>query len=944
APERPAAPERPTAPERPAAAPRPQAAPPNAPVRPPPRTRTEPLDDPYAEADLPILGQARPSLPTRGKSAAPRTQDLDLELDSHADVLDDLPALPAHLGTASKIPADAGLPALRRSAPAAGAPSFEFDMDLPAVPRPRRSSPAPVDDLPAVPNQRKGAPLAPDFDLPVLASDVGGLPSVQTRGVDLPSPVRASGSPRASDDLFEFDLPTPSADDTAGFDDDMPELALDAVLPSPAVGLPSPATGSNLPSVLDALPLVADPFPMTLDSLPRVADSLPTAVDAYPRVADAAPERSAPRGSFGDADAFSLDSVPPLSEGAGFGELELPLGSDPFAGPASTGDLRKAEGDGFREIPGPDFADVRPDDRGGAADEEFDPFAMESVAPKRPAPRAAAVERQAGGGVAFGEVNLGGDDAPAADVALDEVRPRQLSQTDEDMEFGAIPQEEPAVPQNAAPPAGSQVRMNVGVLPPEQRKKSKNAARIGLGLLVVMSVGGGALALVPDVGPFGYHFAVDTLKSGEYRAATERAVRESRKLLAQDTFAAATRGVESVEAARKQLPRVRPLAAYAAFTGFLSEMRFGSDSKTHARATVSLEGLSEAGEVEHLALAKAAREAVDGKPPMARRMLKTLVSKSRSNVDAWVTLAELELREGDAKAARAAWESAKKIEDSPRTSFGLARALLLAEDVDGAESLARAALAKAPDHTGAKLLLARVTWKRDASDETVKLVSGVVDAKPQMLSPQELVLAHTLLGNIYLARGRVGLAEAAFTAALKADPKAASALTGLGTTLYQSARYSEALARFEAAAQADPADLMAKIGIVKCRLVLERVKEGSELARTLRETHPKSADAALWHGRALEALGQREEAETAYRRAVELSPKDASRVEPYVALSMLLNQLGRLTEAQALLDQARKELPDSPAIHRAMGDVALAQGRYDDALTEYNLALKLDAT
>jgi tetratricopeptide (TPR) repeat protein len=90
-------------------------------------------------------------------------------------------------------------------------------------------------------------------------------------------------------------------------------------------------------------------------------------------------------------------------------------------------------------------------------------------------------------------------------------------------------------------------------------------------------------------------------------------------------------------------------------------------------------------------------------------------------------------------------------------------------------------------------------------------------------------------------------------------------------------------------------------------------------------------------------MGQREEAESAYRRAVELAPKDASRVEPYVALSMLLNQLGKLTEAQALLDHARAELPDSSAIHRAIGDVASAQGRYDDAIAEYNLALKLDA-
>lgn len=949
APARPVA-DRPAPPVRPAA-PRPQAAPPVAPARPPPRTRPEPPPhDPYAEAELPVLGQAAPRAPRvappkpiEARTHSPLEFELASEpppasspaLESSADSMDDLPALPLNLADAPRARDELDLPALPQRAPASGVAALDFDMDLPAVPRPKRASPAPVDDLPAVPKPRDAMPLATDVDLPELASGAAGLPAVPVRGADLPSVAASRGASGETTGSFELELPTPSAERSGGFDDaDMPVLSLDAVLPSP-VG------GSNLPSVLDALPLVADPLPTAVDALPRVADAMPTALDAFPLAVDGPPSRRAPSIDAEGADAFSLDSVPPLDDGTGFGELELPLGSDPFAGPASTGDLRKVD-PGGREFPEPDFAEGPPSgDPSSAAGGEFDAFALESTAPQRPQPRARAVERQTGGGVAFGEVNLGGDELPAADVALEDVRPHQVSHSDEDMEFGAIPQEE-AAPQNAVTAGASQVRMDVGVLPPEPARKSKKAARIGLGALVVVCVGGGALALVPDVGPFGYHLALDTLKSGEYREVTDRAVRDSRKLLAQDTFSAATRGVEQVEQLRKQFSRVRPLAAYAAFTGFLQELRFGPDSKAHARATVSLDSLAEAGEVEHLALAKAAREAVEGKPAVARRLLKALVANSRTNIDAWITLAELELKAGDAKAARTAWESAKKLEDSPRTSFGLARTLLLADDADGAEATARATLAKAPAHTGAKLLIARVAWERDATDETIQLVRGVVDAKPALLSPQELVLAHTLLGNIYLTRGRVGLAEAAFTTALKADPKAASALTGLGTALYQSARYSEALARFEAAAQADPQEVAAKIGMVKCRLVLERVKEASELAQTLREAHPKSAEAALWHGRALEALGQREEAESAYRRAVELAPKDASRVEPYVALSMLLNQLGKLAEAQALLDHARSELPDSPAIHRAMGDVALAQGRYDDALSEFNLALKLD--
>lgn len=888
-----APPQRPPPPPRlgrpaPNAPPQPNSAASTRQAPPPPPRRAAPapiVDDPYSEADLPTLGRS-----TGARESPPP---------------DDLP-----------VPRDASPPgsSFQRAA------SSDLELDLPAPVR--RSDPS--DDLPAVPSRSVEPRQAQyEVDLPTVGARPHPEPpfdlGLPTPSADLPSPVATSDIPLLSLDSV---LPTPAADLPAKLEPSQ-QLPVPKA-PEPALP-PVPRRQAELPSLGESLPLhavdlpdlapEATTLPELSDAFPVTAESLPTAAESLPRVA--ARESHEPL-SLPPENLLSLDTADEPREES-FGELELPLGSDPFASSAAA-----------------DLSSVPPMSYGQLHASQ--PPSAPNGPGRSSTPAAVPLQRQAGGGTSFGEVNLD-DNVAGADVALDDYRPPQVSVPDEEMEFGAIPQEE-ELDSRSVTAGASQVRMQVGGLPAEPPRRSRGL-KLALGALVVVCIGGGSLALVPDIGPFGYYVVTDALRSGEYHQLTERAIADSRKLLAQDTFPSAVQAVEQIEAARAGAPRVPALAAYSAFVAFARELRFGPDPEIHARAKVSLESLHQP-DVPHRGLAEAAREAVDGKPANARRALESLVARDRKHVDGWIILAELELAQENAKAAAAAWERASKLEDSARTRYGLARARLASGDLDAAEQLAREALTKEPNHAGAKLLVAQATSRRDSGDDTIALLKDIVAQRAGKLSPKELVTAHILLGNAYLARSRIGLAEAEFGAALKVNPRTAAALRGLGATLHAAARYSEALARYEAAVQADPNDMEAKIGVVQCKLVLERVKEAAALAETLRNTHPKSAVAALWHGRALEASGQREQAEAAYRVAVELSEKDESAVKPYVALSLLLNQLGKADEAQKLLDRARAELPKSPEIYKALGDVALAQGRYEQALAEYDQALALD--
>jgi len=454
-------------------------------------------------------------------------------------------------------------------------------------------------------------------------------------------------------------------------------------------------------------------------------------------------------------------------------------------------------------------------------------------------------------------------------------------------------------------------------------------------------LGGAALALVPSVGPFGAFFVLDHLKAGEYHSLVLATAKRADEALAQDTYPDAARAAQAAANAQANAPRAKGLAAFAAYVGFMSELRFGTDAATHARAAVLLNELTDESNVDMLDLARAAQAAADGQIAKARQLLGAAESHGK-NLDSALLRAELALRAKDAKSALSAWDAAKGYGETPRLQYGLARAKYAAGDEPGARTEAEAVLLKHPLHVGARVLVARLSYGSRANEaRALALLEGVIkDAKTA--SPDELVQAYTLLGNVHLGRSRISAAESAFGEALKINPKASRALVGLGDSLYRAGRYSEAQARFEAGAAADPDDLPAKIGVAKSKLALERIQEASTLLKKLRDAQPTSPLVGYWYGRVQEALGARDVAQAAYREVLKAAPSDPSSADVYIALALLLNQQGRPEDAQKTLDTAKELMPNVPGVWRALGDVAQSQGRYKEALGHFQRAASLD--
>jgi len=819
----------------------------------------------------------------------------------------DFPAVAGRVGGESDLPAVANV---RQPTSEIDLPSLDDGLDLPAV-----GGAVPLDaDLPAV-----GDPFGSDLPAPAGSVDLD-LPEVSgALGADLPM----VGGPLPSDlpvvGRSASDLPSPAG--SSGVDLPMVGGSSDGVgLPAPGASLPAVAGGIDLPSPGGAfdLPSVGGPglptnpkqsLGLPLPSLSPGAE-LPTPAENLPTLSEPPdPGMHSTGDQFGEV-AFGEvgGSAPPAALGA-FGEVDFPqadpadgLGADPFA------------------------ASVPPPPSGP-------PPGTESEAQE-------ALVRQAGGGVGYGEVNLGGGDE-TGEMPLDASEGEEELGDDDDMEFGAIPQEDGEA--ESGPDDGMHVRMAVGEriepVKPGRRKK-RRVLRVALFGLTAVVLGGAALALTP-YGPFGAWMALDLLYGAEHEKLLTETVTEARQLLAADTYPQAKQAVALSERARKQAARVEALKAYASFVAFVYELRFGEDMQTRATATENLAELQGDDGVPHLELARAAQEAVSGQLAKVDQKVANMARREPNNIDVRVLQGELMLRAQKPDEALAAWQAAEKIEKSARTAFGLARAYFAKGDAENAERHARETMKRNPAHVGARILMARVAWTlREDEPGATQLIDAVLKNSKQA-SPPELVDVRTLQGDVHLQRSRVSKAEEAFGEALKLDPKAAGALEGLGEALYQAGRYSEALARFEAGTKADPDDLDVKVGVAKTLLALERIEDAKPMLDKLAESHPKSMEVAYWHGEALVGVGKKGEAKKAFLRAIATGGDDPQVVHAYVSLARLLAGDGQPEEAQKKLDEAKSKLPSSPTLHKALGELALQQGRYEDAMAEFSIARKL---
>lgn len=921
------------------------------------KSETKPEAGPFASA----RGETQPSFqkvsPTRPNASAPTEAELPAVVTAKRAPIN-TPNLDEGLD----------LPAVIGSSKGSGVPSARPGADAPLSSRLHKPT---TPELPAVKvaqaQSTSGESSLFDLDLPAVFSERGAKPSPTSGaalggalGLPASTPAQANVSPSGAnafsqpDDVVDLDSEAleslaPSAPPKAATgkarsareEIDLPEL-------SSGVGLPEVA-GLDLPDVLGGTALPAVPSQLDDAGLGFGELDLPTLGGDIAAASRPLSDRAA---------AVEFGSKLPS-----FAPSEPPTGSVSSQPPSF-----RARQDSFGDFDGvPSFAPstAHPHVGNGALDDDLDgglldgesfslgderkstsEFGGETKSVSQP-PRSVAVTRAAV--QEYGQVNL--DAGPGAD--------------DDEMEFGGIPQADSEPPKGVpmdGPRLDAGAPMEPVVAPaaptrekpaktrPESPKKGSSARVLALSL-GLLGVGGGALALKPEIGPFGIYAAQDLFLRGEHQALQTRLGQGVETARSLDGYAASVAAVTALDAGRSEAKRFVPLKAETAAQALALALRFGGPTNLQSTGQVLINELVAAGaEPAEVRRAQVVDRVLKGEPNVGSE----LASLPR-NLFTLTVEGEHWLRVENAERAIASWTEAVNQKRCAWTVFGLARAHLVGNQLDKAAQAIPQVLELNPEHVGAKLAQVDAAIRGGVYDPAALASLQAVLGAPNSASPVELALAHTLRGEFDFGSGKTSTALEAFEEALRIAPGDVRALTSSANALFASGRHAAALARFQAAVTAMPDAIAPRVGVIRAQLALEQIDQAMVQIQTLRQAHPHDIEVAYLSGAATLHSGEPEIGRKVLEEAIALSKQAPSSrfalpafrkvaVEAYVALATSYTKAGEPQRATPILTQAATELPGSAALRVAIGDVAFGQGQFDKALAEYSEARTLSAS
>ena len=169
------------------------------------------------------------------------------------------------------------------------------------------------------------------------------------------------------------------------------------------------------------------------------------------------------------------------------------------------------------------------------------------------------------------------------------------------------------------------------------------------------------------------------------------------------------------------------------------------------------------------------------------------------------------------------------------------------------------------------------------------------------------------------------------------EPTSKDARMVLGTVYLRTNRPSDALAAFSSAVEADPSDVRALEGMAVAYLRLNKPLDALSALERAIDLSPNDAELLFNLGNAHKALGNLRAAEMSFAKAIEL---DNSHVIAHNNLGNVYLAMGDNAKAVQVFWRGLAVDPNYPSFHFNLGIAYEALGKPDDAITEYEAAVK----
>jgi Tfp pilus assembly protein PilF len=201
-----------------------------------------------------------------------------------------------------------------------------------------------------------------------------------------------------------------------------------------------------------------------------------------------------------------------------------------------------------------------------------------------------------------------------------------------------------------------------------------------------------------------------------------------------------------------------------------------------------------------------------------------------------------------------------------------------------------------------------------------------------------LRMAHSRLGDMYKARGNYAAAGRHYEALARLDAYNPSSHYNVGLAYQFLNRLQDAAAAYLRALNLNPSDVKSNMNLGLVYLALGQVDDAVKYLERATELDPRLAVAQSNLGVALDARGDAGLAEQRYRRALELDSNSTTTLQNLAA--NLITQ-GKAREAVTVMEQVIRRT-DTPATRKRYGDALAQSRRYDEAVQQYDAALKSD--
>jgi tetratricopeptide (TPR) repeat protein len=263
----------------------------------------------------------------------------------------------------------------------------------------------------------------------------------------------------------------------------------------------------------------------------------------------------------------------------------------------------------------------------------------------------------------------------------------------------------------------------------------------------------------------------------------------------------------------------------------------------------------------------------------------------------------------------------------------LAGVLLARHQYDEAQAAAQEALKVKPNNARAHAILGQKYILTHDRQNAIQELQKAVTADPQQVE------GYAALGATYMAAGQTAEGEAAYKKAVEVNPRSAQAHLSLGQFWFSQHKMADAEAEMRTAAALDPHAVLPRLFLARILVATDRIIDAEKVYTELKTLVPDDPKAYQALGLFYSSRGEKVKAVAEFQSLLASKPKDA--VVKANLIEVLLD-LKRMDEARALNQEVLSRNPSDPQALLSNGRMLMANGKYQEAATALQAAIKSD--